>query len=115
MVSPWAFDYAKRLTERLTEDTLMRGKNVDIKNKLLPLMDNCSHCQEEWHKKFNLSVKRLTSFKIFAVQFRFVTETAPTSSFFCVNNMVFNTGARAIRQCIQYNEDTSSIAINFVL
>lgn len=78
-------------------------------------MDNFSHYQEEWHKKFNLSVKRLTTFKIFTVQLHFVTETAPTSSFFCVNNMVFDTGARAIRQGIQYNENTSSIVINFVL
>ena len=51
-------------------------------------MDKCSHYQERWYK--NLSVKRLTTFKIFAVQLRFVTETAPTSSFFCVNNMVFD-------------------------
>lgn len=26
MVSPWAFNYAKRLTERLTEEKLMRGQ-----------------------------------------------------------------------------------------
>lgn len=26
IVSPWAFNYAKRLTERLTEETLMRGQ-----------------------------------------------------------------------------------------
>ena len=35
MVSPWAFNYAKRLTERLTEETLMRGQKCRHK-KLTP-------------------------------------------------------------------------------